>query len=175
MKKSYIAALIFIGVTLIAIIAYYFISTYGPGSENAQMKKRVEYILESYGAINSKDGTWSNYKPLETDLVGDTSAKGLASMVKRPRYDTEKETREGLLLGDTFKIEEVEKKDDYYVVTVTLKRVDGTNGTTYFIFEKIKGEWVLDPSCIDTAVYVGNGIGGSGDIIGDILDYVIAM
>ena len=175
MKKSYIIALIFIGVTLIGFIAYYFISTYGPGSENAQMKKRVEYVLEAYGAINSKDGTWSTYDPGEDDLQSGSSAKSLASAVKRPRYDTEKETREGLLLGVLFTIEKVEKEEDYYLVTVTMKRMDGTNGTTYFIFEKVKGEWILNPECIDSAVLVGNGIGGSGDIIGDILDIALTL
>ena len=46
MKKSYKIALVFIILAVVGIIAYYFISTYGPGSERAQIKKRVEYVLE---------------------------------------------------------------------------------------------------------------------------------
>ena len=78
MKKSYIIALIFIGILVIGMIAYYFISTYGPGSERAQMKKRVEYVLESYGAINHDDGTWSTYSNNPADLQANVSAKSMA-------------------------------------------------------------------------------------------------
>ncbi|MBO4687347.1 MAG: hypothetical protein J5636_02430 [Clostridiales bacterium] len=177
MKKSYIVALICIGVVVIGMIAFYFISTYGPGSENAEIKKRVEYLLESYGARNDKSGTWSSYEPKEEDLdIGD-SAIYLCKTLKRGKYETEEEARANLLAGVYFKIDKVEKEGKTYVVTVTMTRLDQSWGTAYIIFDydQLKGEYVLMKESGVQAMYVGNGIGGSGDIAGDILDYVISL
>ena len=177
MKKSYIITLIVIGVVIVGIIIFHLISTYGPGSENAQMKKRVEYVLESYGAKNDKSGTWSTYKPKETDLDIGASAISLCSAFNRGRFDTEEEARTHLLAGVYYKIDEVKKEGHTFVVSVVMIRLDQTRGTCYFIFEydKLKGEWVLDPETAELAMYVGNGIGGSGDLAGDILDAVISL
>ena len=177
MKKSYIIALICIVVVVVGIIVYHLISTYGPGSENAQMKKRVEYLLESYGAKNDKSGTWSSYDPKEEDLDIGTPATHLCSVLERGKYETEEEAREHLLAGVYFKIEKVEKENGYYMVEVTMIRLDQSRGTCYILFEydKLKGEWVLLPESAEQAMYVGNGIGGSGDIASDILDYVISL
>ena len=109
MKKSYIIALIFIGVVLIGMVAFYFLNKYGPGSDNAQVKKRVEYILESYGAINHNSSTWSNYKPLETDLDIGTDCISLCYTLRKERYDTEELARQSILQGVVFDIEKVEK------------------------------------------------------------------
>ena len=169
MKKSYIiASSIFLGLAVIGMIAYYCISTYGPGSDRAQMKKRVEYVLESYGAINHNSGTWSTYKPNEGDLRANVSSKSLCSMIKRETYETEAEARKAILLGVIFDIEEVKRYDDKYVVTVNLTRTDKTDGICYFIFERKTGEWVLDGRCIELAAYVGNGMGGSGSTLLDL-------
>lgn len=177
MKKSYIIALICIAVVVIGIIVYHVVSTYGPGSENAQIKKRVEYLLESYGARNDKGDTWSTYDPKEEDLDIGESAIYLCKTLKRGKYDTEEEAREHLLAGCYFKIEKVEKEDKTYLVTLRITRLDQSYGTAYIIFDydQLKGEWVLMPESAVQAMYVGNGIGGSGDIVGDILDYVVSL
>ena len=86
MKKSYIVALIFIGLCVIGMIVYHVVSTYGPGSENAQMKKRVEYALEAYGALNDGSSTWSTYTPTEADLACHVSCKNLCRMFDRGDY-----------------------------------------------------------------------------------------
>lgn len=176
MKKSYIIALIFIGILVIGMIAYYFISTYGPGSERAQMKKRVEYVLESYGAINHDDGTWSTYSNNPADLQANVSAKSMAVMFKKGSYEDEKEARESLLVGVIFDIDKVEKKDGKYVVTVELTLPDKRVDTCYFLFEKKLGDWEMDPRCIELAVYVGNGYGQKEvNSLMDILDLVTSM
>lgn len=175
MKKSYIIALIFIGVVLIGMVAFYFLNKYGPGSDNAQVKKRVEYILESYGAINHNSSTWSNYKPLETDLDIGTDCISLCYTLRKERYETEELARQSILQGVVFDIEKVEKKDQYMIVTVELTCVDKTKGTCYFVFERTNGIWQLDPGYVREALYVGNGIGGTGTIVGDILDYLAAL
>ena len=176
MKKSYIIALICIVVVVIGIIVYHLVSTYGPGSENAQIKKRVEYLLESYGARNDKSGTWSTYDPKEEDLDIGESAIYLCKSLKRGKYETE-EARENLLAGVYFKIDKVEKEENTYLVTITMTRLDQSKGTAYIIFDydQLKGEWILMHESAVQAMYVGNGIGGSGDIVGEILDYVTSL
>lgn len=172
MKKSYIIALIFIGIIVIGMIAYYFISTYGPGSEHAQIKKRVEYVLESYGAINNNKGTWSTYSDNPADLQANVSCKSLAIMFDKGTFEEEEEARSYLLMGVIFDIEKVEKIDGKYAVTVELTRADKSDGICYFVFEKKTGEWVLDPSCIELAVYVGNGVAGTGSMLLDLKDLI---
>lgn len=175
MKKSYIVALIFIGVVLVGMIAYYFINKYGPGSDNAQVKKRVEYILESYGAKNHNSSTWSNFKPLETDLDAGYDAIYLCKTLRKETYDDEEIARKSILQGVVFDIEKVEKKDLNIIVTVEMTCVDKSTGTCCFVFERANGMWQLDPGYVMQALYVGNGIGGSGSIVGDILDYISAL
>lgn len=169
MKKSYKIALVFIILVVVGIVAYHFISTYGPGSERAQIKKRVEYVLESYGAINHNKGTWSSYSPDGSDLNFGGSCRDLCVSLRNEKYDNEEDARYALLAGVIFDIDDVEKKDDYYIVTVKLTCRDKTESVAYFIFEKKLGEWVLDVRCVEQAVYAGNGIGGSGSTLMDIM------
>lgn len=169
MKKSYKIALVFIILAVVGIIAYYFISTYGPGSERAQIKKRVEYVLESYGAINHNKGTWSTYSPDGSDLKIGGSFRSLCASLKNETYDNEDDARYALLAGVIFDIDKVEKEEEYYIVTVDLTCRDKQNTVCYFIFERKSGEWVLNRQCVEQAVYAGNGIGGTGSTLLDIM------
>ncbi|MBR3032972.1 MAG: hypothetical protein IKH92_08135 [Clostridiales bacterium] len=169
MKKKYIVALVFIVLAVIGMIAYYCISTYGPGSERAQMKKRVEYVLESYGAINHNKSTWSNYSPDGSDLKLGSSCRTLCSSLRNETYESEDDARAALLTGVVFDIDDVEKNDGNYVVTVKLTRKDKTDGVCYFIFERTGGGWELKSQCLEQAIYVGNGIGGTGSTLMDLL------
>ena len=175
MKKSYIVALIFIGVVLIGMVAFYFINKYGPGSDTAQVKKRVEYILESYGAVNHNGSTWSNYKPLETDLDCGVDPISLCYTLRKERYETEDLARKSILQGVVFDIDSVKEKDGYMIVTVDMTCVDKSKGTCYFVFERSAGMWKLDTTYVLQALYIGNGIGGTGTLVGDILDYIAAL
>lgn len=171
MKKSNLIALIIIIVALVSIIGVYYVTTYGPLSERAQIKKRVEYVMESYGAENDGKSTWSTYSPDGSDLKTDLSYTALCVQFERGEYDTEEEAHANLLTGVVFDIDSVEKKDGLYVVTVNLDLPNETaDRVCYFVFEKVSGDWVLDKQCIEQAIYAGNGIGGSTGVITDIFD-----
>ena len=171
MKKSYIVAIIILGVIVLGILGYGWFTSFGPGSDKAQVKKRVEYCLESCGGINHNGSTWSTYKPDETDLKLQSSAINLCKRFDKGTFEDEELARQALLMGVIFDIDDVTRKDDVYVVTVELKRLDGTIGKTYFIFEKNFGSWDLNESCLENAVYVGNGYGGeSGNIVDLVFD-----
>lgn len=175
MKKKYIAAIICIILAVIGMIVYYCLSTYGPGSERAQIKKRVEYILESYGAVNHNRGTWSNYSPDGSDLKMGVSCSSLCSSLRNETYNNEDDARSALLVGVIFDIDDVERKDDKYIVTVNLTRKDKTDGVCYFIFSRESGEWKLNSQCVEQAIYVGNGLGGSGSTLLDIMDILSGL
>lgn len=172
MKKSYIVAIIIIGVIVLGILGYGWFTSYGPGSDRAQVKKRVECCLESCGAINHNRSTWSTYKPDETDLELGLSAISLCSYLDKGNFEDEELAREALLMGVIFDIDDVTRNDDTYVVTVELKRVDGSVGKCYFVFEKNFGSWDLYESCLENAVYVGNGYGGDS---GNLVDMVYSL
>jgi tRNA-binding EMAP/Myf-like protein len=74
-----------------------------------------------------------------------------------------------LLAGVIFDIDKVEKEEEYYIVTVDLTCRDKQNTVCYFIFERKSGEWVLNRQCVEQAVYAGNGIGGTGSTLLDIM------
>ncbi|MBP5416220.1 MAG: hypothetical protein J6Y58_01725 [Clostridiales bacterium] len=170
MKKRYIVAIVCILLAVAGMITYYCISTYGPGSDRAQIKKRVEFILESYGAINHNKGTWSSYSPDGSDLKMGASCKDLCLSLRNETYDNEDDARKALLVGVIFDIDEVEKREDKYVVTVKLTRKDKTDGFCYFVYYRQSAEWKLNSQCVEQAVYVGNGLGGSGSTLLDIMD-----
>ncbi|MBQ5967249.1 MAG: hypothetical protein IJL60_05675 [Clostridiales bacterium] len=172
MKKSYIVAIIILGVIVLGMLGYGWYTSYGPGSDKAQVKKRVEYCLESCGGINHNRSTWSTYKPEETDLELGTSAINLCSYLDKGDFEDEELARQALLMGVIFDIDEVNRRDDTYIVTVELKRVDGTTGKCYFIFDKKFGSWDLNKSCLENAVYVGNGYGGDS---GDLMNLVFSL
>ena len=174
MKKSYIIAIIVIAVVVLGMLGYGWFTSYGPGSTRAQLKKRVEYCLESCGAINHNGSTWSTYKCDESDLDLGMSAIDLCQSLGKGNFEDEELAREALMMGVIFDIDEIDTKDDYYIVTVDLTLADGTNSKCYFVFEKKFGSWDLDKSCLYSAVYAGNGYGGYGgsflDMVFDILE-----
>ena len=172
MKKSYIIALIIIGVIVLGVLGYGWFTSYGPGSDKAQVKKRVEYCLESCGAINHNGSTWSTYKPDESDLEIGLSPISLCNFLGKEKFEDEELARQALLMGVIFDIDDVTRRDDTYIVTVELKRLDGSTGKTYFVFNKNFGSWDLNPSCLENAIYVGNGYGGDS---GNLVDMVLGL
>lgn len=163
MKKSYIVASILIVLVVIGMIAFAIYNKYGPNSDQAILKGRVEYMLESCGALNAKEDTWSNYKPNDMDL-NTIDPMYLAAYLGKTGYTNAQEARETLLQGVFFEITEVKNRDGKYTIMVEFTRPDQSKTKAFFVFVKEAGGWAMDStSYLETAIYVGNGIGGNGN------------
>ncbi len=174
MKKSYIIASIAIAVVFVAILGVYLFDKYGPGSDKAMLKGRIEYMLESCGCINKGKDTWSNYKG-NPNHITISNPRLMAESLHNEKFDSDDAARASLMLGTYFKIKDTTHKDNYYVFTVEIIRKDGSTGNALFVFEKQGGSWVMDDYCLENAVYIANGRAGDVTSIGGILDLVTSL
>ena len=174
MKKSYIIASIAIAVVFIGILGYYLFDKYGPGSDKAMMKGRIEYMLESCGCINKGKDTWSNYKG-DPKHIAISNPRELAEYLHNEKFNSDEDARKSLMLGSYFKIKDTTHKDDYYVFTVEIIRSDGSTADALFVFEKQGSSWVMDNRSLENAVYIANGQPGDVTSIGGILDLVTSL
>ena len=171
MKKSQFIALVSIIIALVVFLGIYLFTTTGPSSDNAMIKGCTEYILDQFGAVNSKSRTWSNYQGKESDLTfKDNSAIDLCNYLGKGTFNDEVEARKALLKGCTYSISKCEFYNDSAVVNVTIDSSEHGKATATVRFVKNSGTWDVDHDSVFQAVLAGNGIGGSGNVITDIFN-----